>query len=142
MTSGKNDKTYRTRELKRMPTFGRKNIDLRTWRLKIEGEVLQPKTETLRSIKKLPTIKLSKDFKCLEGWVVKNVLWEGVPVSNIVPEENLKAGVKFLLFCSGNYSTALSLRKAFRKTTILALKKSNKQERTSWWSPQTDLQRS
>lgn len=115
----------RTRDLRSLSRSNRNKVNLSSWRLRIEGDVLRRVTKTFKDLKKLPTTALTEDFRCIEGWVVKDVLWEGVSVSNLVQRENLKPEVKFLLFCSGNYSTALSLKKAFRKNTILAFKKSS-----------------
>jgi DMSO/TMAO reductase YedYZ molybdopterin-dependent catalytic subunit len=120
------EEANRTRALRYLPRFNRNKVNLHSWRLRIEGDVLQPTTMTLGGIKKLPLVSLTEDFRCVEGWVVKDVIWQGVAVSSIIQRENLKPHAKFLLFCSGKYTAALSLKKAFKKNTILAFKKSKR----------------
>ena len=114
------------RELNELPKFVGSSVTDVTTRLLIEGDVLETKALSLEEIASLPTVKLTEDFECLEGWVVRDVLWEGVPISEIVKENDLKPDVKSLLFCSGGYTTSLDLKTAFKRSTILALKKWNK----------------
>lgn len=93
-------------------------------KLTMEGsEIIQTRSLTLNEITKLPTVKLTEDFTCLEGWVVKDVLWEGVPISEIIDREDLKPSAKSLVFCSGGYTVRLDLEIAFKRSTIIALKK-------------------
>jgi len=114
------------RELDELPKFRQSRANDETTKLVIEGEILGTKALSLGEIGRLPTVKLTEDFECLEGWVVRDVLWEGVPISEIVNENDLKPRTKSLLFCSGDYTTALDLKTSFKRSTILALKKGNK----------------
>lgn len=96
-------------------------------RLIVQGEVQKPLSIPLGQLRSMPTVKLSEDFKCLEGWVVKDVLWEGVPLRSVLQIAGLKKkSAKFLLFSSGEYTSAMNIRKASRITTLLALKKSGR----------------
>lgn len=95
-------------------------------KLIVRGLVRKRRSISLRKLRSFLMVKLSEDFKCLEGWVAKDVLWEGVPVSYIMQFAGLKRSAKFLLFSSGRYTYALSLEKCSRITTMLALKKSGR----------------
>lgn len=88
------------------------------------GSKLKPITISMKEIEKLPKVKLTEDFKCLEGWMVKDVLWEGVSLSSILGdcEKKLNHPVPFFLIGSGDFTTQLSRQKAFKRTTILATK--------------------
>jgi DMSO/TMAO reductase YedYZ molybdopterin-dependent catalytic subunit len=105
------------------------------WTLAVQGEVSRPLRITLEEIDNLPTIKLSQDFNCLEGWSVKNVLWEGVRASRVIDSAQLNANAKCILFGSGNYTTMLNLKTALDKTTILARKKFGKELTSSSGGP-------
>ena len=95
-------------------------------KLIIHGEVRKPTSISLERLRSLPMVKLSEDFKCLEGWSVKDVLWEGVTIESVLQIPGLKKSAKFLLFRSGDYTLTMSLKKALRVTTVLALKKSGR----------------
>lgn len=89
--------------------------------IKLREQYLQLKGDT---IEKLPRVKLTEDFKCLEGWTVKGVVWEGISVSSILRdwEGKLNHSYPFFLFGSGDYTCVLGRRRAFQETTILATK--------------------
>lgn len=95
-------------------------------KLIVLGAVRKPTSVSLQRLHSLPRVKLSEDFRCLEGWVVKNVLWEGVPVKSILQDTGLKKSARFLLFRSGSFTYSMDLKKAMRITTLLALKKSGR----------------
>jgi len=109
-----------------LPKFERKSIDLKRWRLRIEGLVEQPLSLTYDYITTLPKISLAEDFRCLEGWVVKGIVWEGVKVSCVLELAKLKPEATCLLFSSDGFSAALSVGKAFDNSTVLALGKGGK----------------
>lgn len=95
---------------------------LRDQRLAISGEVRDPLALSYNDIWGLPTTRLLEDFRCLEGWVVKDVLWEGVRVSDVLRPGLLRRSARWVLFGSGDYTATLSLETALRSTTVLALK--------------------
>ena len=107
-----------------MPKHKEPKHNGRASKLAVRGAVVNPLTFSLNELRGYPTAKLSEDFRCLEGWVVKDVLWEGVPVSSILRITGVRNSAKFLLFGAGKYTYRMSLRSALRKTTMIALKKS------------------
>lgn len=95
-------------------------------RLTITGLVRNSRVVTFNEINGLPKTKLTEDFQCLEGWVVRDVLWEGVRVSDLFRLVPLDRAAQWVLFGSGEYTAVVSLRTALKGTTVLALKKSGK----------------
>ncbi len=79
-------------------------------------------TLSLNELEDLPTVKLTDDFKCLEGWVVSGVRWEGIPVSGVIGKMTLQPKMRWLLFGAGNFTCLMSRSQTMSETTILATK--------------------
>jgi DMSO/TMAO reductase YedYZ molybdopterin-dependent catalytic subunit len=79
-------------------------------------------TISLKELEGFPTTKLTDDFKCLEGWTVEGVRWEGIAVSNIISKMSLGPKKRWFLFGAENFTCLLSRRRALQKTTLLATK--------------------
>jgi DMSO/TMAO reductase YedYZ molybdopterin-dependent catalytic subunit len=77
-------------------------------------------TLSLEDLEDLPQVKLTDDFKCLEGWEVEGVRWEGIRVSSILRKMKLSPEIRWFLFRSGTFTSLMSRRKAMSKTTLLA----------------------
>lgn len=112
------------KEVDHLPVFPNTERMSRDLRLFAGNERENPTIISLKDIEKLPKVKLTEDFKCLEGWMVKGVVWEGINVSSILRdwEKKLNHRASFFLFGSGDFTCELSRRKALRKATILATK--------------------
>ena len=116
--------TYLTlKDLPKYPVPKERSSDSK---LVVRDEVRTPISIPVERLRSLPTVKLSEDFRCLEGWVVKDVLWEGVSIKSILQIAGLKESAGFILFSSGEYTYAMNLKKAFGITTLLALKQSGR----------------
>jgi len=107
----------------------------RALKLSILGDVVRPLVLSPNQLRAFPTVKLSEDFRCLEGWVVKDVFWEGVPVSALLRAAGRKRSAKFLLFRAGDYTYTMDLKTALKNTTMLALRQSGKRLTTSRGGP-------
>ena len=76
-------------EYKRVKEFlirsieGTQQVDLRTWRLKVEGLVEKPLTLRLDEIQALPRKIQTKNFIYVEGWGLDDQRWEGVHLREI-----------------------------------------------------------
>lgn len=113
------------RELQNLPAH-QSSPDSKGRKLAIGGLVRDPSVLTFDEVGKLPKVKLTEDFQCLEGWVVKDVLWEGVRISDLLQPAGLDRAARWVLFGAGEYTAVINLRIALRDTTILALKKSGR----------------
>src|ERR1700722_6265090 len=62
------------------------------YQLEVSGLVDHPQTYTLADLEAMPRTSFVKDFRCVTGWVVPNVHWEGVKLSEILDRAGVKDG--------------------------------------------------
>jgi DMSO/TMAO reductase YedYZ molybdopterin-dependent catalytic subunit len=98
------------------------HVDLRTWRLKIEGLVEKPLTLGFDEIQALPTKIQTKNFICVEGWGLEGQKWEGVHLKEIFSKVKISPKAKFVSFYAtgGQYHDSLSIQEALESETMLA----------------------
>ena len=117
--------------LKEFPTRsieGNQTVDLKTWRLKVEGLVDQPISLNFDEINALPQKIQTKNFICVEGWGLDNQKWEGVHLKEIFSKVRISPKAKFITFhaTGGQYKDSLSLEEALESDTMLAYKLNGK----------------
>jgi len=107
---------------------GTRNVDLKTWRLKIEGLVDKPMSFTFDEIKALPQKIETKNFICVEGWGLDNQKWDGVHLKEIFSRGKISPNAKFITFhaVGGQYQDSLSIKEALEPDTMLAYKLNGK----------------
>jgi DMSO/TMAO reductase YedYZ molybdopterin-dependent catalytic subunit len=107
---------------------GTQKVDLKTWRLKIEGLVDKPLSLSLDEIKALPQKIQTKNFVCVEGWGLDNQKWEGIHLKEIFSKVKISPKAKFITFhaVGGQYKDSLSLKEALEPDTMLAYKLNDK----------------
>ena len=108
--------------LKDLPSHPPKLRSAKGW-LIVEGEVERPISLSIAKLERLPKTGLTEDFKCLEGWVVKGVVWQGVRLGSVLETAGLKKSAKYVLICSGDFTTTMKLGRSLEKNSILALRK-------------------
>lgn len=97
-------------------------LDPEAFRLAVEGAVAVPLQLSLPELRRLPNVTVTDDFHCLEGWVVRDNAWQGVPLAavlQLLPEARYVAA--YGADHAGNYSVLLSREQALAPTTILAV---------------------
>ena len=107
---------------------GTQQVDLETWRLKIEGLVNKPASLSFDEIKSLPQKIQTKNFICVEGWGLDNQKWEGVHLKEIFSKVRISPKAKYVTFhaAGGQYKDSLSLKETLEPDTILAYKLNDK----------------
>ena len=107
---------------------GTQQVDLETWRLKIEGLVNKPASLSFDEIKSLPQKIQTKNFICVEGWGLDNQKWEGVHLKEIFSKVRISPKAKYVTFhaMGGQYKDSLSLKEALEPDTMLAYKLNDK----------------
>jgi DMSO/TMAO reductase YedYZ molybdopterin-dependent catalytic subunit len=103
-------------------------VDLKTWRLKIEGLVDQPVSLSFDEIKALPKKIQNKSFICVEGWGVDDQIWEGVHLKEILSIVAISPKAKFVTFVAigGYYRDSLSIKEVLEPDTMAAYKVNGK----------------
>lgn len=103
--------------------LGIPKIDIKTWRLKVHGLVKNPLELTYDDLKRVGTIEITDDLHCVEGWSVKAIRWEGVPLKKIVElAQPTPSATHLVLRCSDGYSTVASVEDIKTYDFLLATK--------------------
>jgi DMSO/TMAO reductase YedYZ molybdopterin-dependent catalytic subunit len=107
---------------------GTQRVDLKTWRLKIEGLVEKPVALSFGEIQALPRKAQVRHFICVEGWGLNNQEWEGVHLKEIFSKVKISPKAKYVTFhaTGGKYQDSLSLQEALEPDTMLAYKVNDK----------------
>ncbi len=92
------------------------------YRLRVDGMVdhrLDLSIDDLRSMKRT---KLAHNFQCVTGWVVPNVHWEGVLLSDVLAKAGVKKEGTALRFFSGDgvYTESLTIEEAHLPNVLVA----------------------
>ena len=107
---------------------GTQHVDLRTWRLKVEGLVEKPLTLRFNEVQALPRTTQTKNFVCVEGWGLDDQKWEGVHLREIFSKVKISQKAKFVSFYAtgGQYSDSLSIQESLEPETMLAYRVNGK----------------
>ena len=92
-------------------TFGpTPNIDLDSWRFRVEGLVEDEATFDWDEFTSLGSVTLDAEFHCVTQWSRLDNTWEGVPFAAIMEVIRPKSEAKFVMaHCYGGYNTNLPL---------------------------------
>jgi len=98
-----------TDEIIEYAKLGIPEIDMEKWRLRVHGLVQNPLELTYDRLIELGTIEMTEDLHCVEGWSVKGIRWEGVPLRKIIELARPMPSATHAMFrCSDGYSTVAS----------------------------------
>jgi len=118
------DETSSPREgfLERTVESPRPEFDPNTYRLVVNGLVRKPLNFTYRELLSLPSASQTCDFRCVEGWSVHAVPWEGVRLHSLIDMAQPMAEARFVTLHSlgGQYEESLSLEQAGLPNVMLA----------------------
>jgi DMSO/TMAO reductase YedYZ molybdopterin-dependent catalytic subunit len=108
--------------LERTVDSPRPEFDPDTYRLVVNGLVERPLNLTYRDLLSLPSASQTCDFRCVEGWGVDDVPWEGVRLQSLIDMVQPSAEAGFVTFHSlgGQYQESLSLEQAGMPGVMLA----------------------
>ncbi len=100
-----------------MPKF-----DPATWRLRVGGMVDRPTTLSYAELKQFPRVEQTSTFHCVTGWVIKNVHWAGVRLSDVLEHVQPHAAATALRFTSSEqpYEDSLTRQQASLHDVLLA----------------------
>ncbi|MFI5047303.1 MAG: molybdopterin-dependent oxidoreductase [Acidimicrobiia bacterium] len=92
------------------------------YRLRVSGRVDNELTLSYEELRAMAPTSLTRDFQCVTGWRVPDVLWKGVRLSDVLDRAGVQAGAKALQFKSfdGAYTESLTLEQAMRPDVLVA----------------------
>lgn len=107
--------------------LGVPRIDPKTWSLKVGGMVSHPLEYTYDQLTSMPQSHYVKSFHCVTKWSIKDVEWEGLPISSLVDPAIASLDARWMMFhCSDGYSAPVPLEDAMKEDSILAFKLNGK----------------
>jgi DMSO/TMAO reductase YedYZ molybdopterin-dependent catalytic subunit len=104
------------------------HVDLRKWRLRVEGLIEKPLMLSLDEIQALPKKIRVENFICVEGWGLDDQEWEGVHLQEIFSKVKINPKAKYVSFYATGekYHDSLSIQEALEPETMLAYKLNGK----------------
>ncbi|HEX5441164.1 MAG TPA: molybdopterin-dependent oxidoreductase [Ktedonobacterales bacterium] len=88
---------------------GQRQPDGGSGALRLSGLIAQPGTLSAADLNTLPRVRLAEPFVCEEGWSVDGLVWEGIPLREIVARHRPLPEARYLRVYAGDYWLALSL---------------------------------
>jgi hypothetical protein len=91
------------------------------YRLRVGGLVRQPLSLSVSDLQSLPATRLTRDFQCVTGWVVINVPWVGVRLTDLAAHAGADPAASAFRLTSfdGVYTESLTFEQA-RQTGAIA----------------------
>ena len=108
--------------LDHLPVFSDVIPESQWERLRVQGLVGHPLELAQESLLALAQQGIAEDFHCVEGWVVPDQKWEGVPVSTLLGLAKPLPEAEYLRFSSGSYNVSLSMEEVVSSSAIIALR--------------------
>jgi DMSO/TMAO reductase YedYZ molybdopterin-dependent catalytic subunit len=99
------------------------DYDPKTWNLRLDGEGTRGKLVlTLDQLKAFPNVAIKATFRCVTGWRVRDCVWRGVRVRDVIDAVGQNGRAKFVTFYSGDgvYTDSLSISQARSDDAILS----------------------
>lgn len=99
---------------------GVRNVDLKKYRLRVDGLVKKPLSYSYQELKSFPRQKKLVTTHCVEGWQV-TVLWEGIPFGELINRAGVDPKVNTVIFHGvDGYTTSLDYKTVADKNMLLA----------------------
>ncbi|HEV7678561.1 MAG TPA: molybdopterin-dependent oxidoreductase [Candidatus Dormibacteraeota bacterium] len=96
--------------------------DPKKWNLRLDGEGVKGNLVlTLDQLKAFPNVAIKATFRCVTGWRVRDCVWRGVRVRDVVDAVGQNGKAKFVTFYSGDgvYTDSLTIAQARSDDAIL-----------------------
>jgi DMSO/TMAO reductase YedYZ molybdopterin-dependent catalytic subunit len=101
-----------------IPTFTE-----RSWRLTVDGAGLGGSMSLrLADLQAFPNAAIRSTFRCVTGWRVRDCIWRGVRVRDLVDANQPNGGARHITFYSGDgvYTDSLTMQQARSDHALLA----------------------
>lgn len=102
--------------------LGVPEVDLQSYRLRVDGLVERPLELTYDQLKGLPQVTVSEPTHCVTGWSVANTVWSGPSLPALLKEAGLKPEAKWIMFKSlDGYDAPIPLEDGMVEDAVVAL---------------------
>lgn len=108
--------------LEQLPVFADVTPEGEWRQLRVEGLVARPLALDWDGLKALAQGELVDDFRCVDGWVVRDQRWEGVPLAALLGIAGPLDGADYVAFSAGGYTVAMTMPEARESGVVLALR--------------------
>ncbi|HZT96360.1 MAG TPA: molybdopterin-dependent oxidoreductase [Chloroflexota bacterium] len=117
LTGGTNVNGFTIYTIAGFPTF-----DPKTYRLRVDGLVEEPREYTYSDLLALPSVSEVRFYQCVTGWVVPKPRWQGTRLWDLVAASKPKSAGRALRFTcmDGAYSESLTFPQAQQHDVLLA----------------------
>ena len=97
------------------------DVDIATFRLKVEGAIERPLSLSFEELRGLPAVREEIVLEC-PGFFVDRGVWTGVPVRELLARARVRPGAKRVVFTSldGGYTQSLSMGELRDDGTLIA----------------------
>jgi len=102
--------------------FSPPKVDLRSYRLKVTGAVERPLSLSYDDMLKFTVVSYTESFHCVDGWSVKDVRFEGIPLKELILKARPRRARYVMLRGLEGYETVVPLEDALSDKAIIALK--------------------
>jgi DMSO/TMAO reductase YedYZ molybdopterin-dependent catalytic subunit len=95
-----------------------------SWRLEVDGLVHEPLALSLQDLQERALRQITADFRCVSGWSVEGVRWEGVHLGRLLETAGVAPEARAVRFSSldGVYEDDLDLNVALADGVLVALR--------------------
>jgi DMSO/TMAO reductase YedYZ molybdopterin-dependent catalytic subunit len=92
------------------------------YRLSVTGLVRTPRAFSFADLRALPQTRITAEFRCVTGWTVPDVPWQGVALPDLLDRLGVSPTARALRFHSfdGAYTESLTLAQARRRDVLVA----------------------
>lgn len=103
--------------------LGEPKVELEKWKLTVSGLVEKTYSITYDHLLRISGVKYTRDFHCVTKWSIKDVVWEGARLRDLILRANPKPEAQWVMFvCLDGYTTPVPLEDALTDDAIVAVK--------------------
>lgn len=97
-------------------------FDAATWSLRVDGMVSKPMDLSYSNFMDLPQTEQTSLFHCVTGWIVPNLKWKGVKLTDLFAKVQPKSNANFMTLYSmdGQYTDSISIGQGSKSDVMLA----------------------
>lgn len=100
---------------------GTPHYDLKTWKVQLFGDVLNPVALSWEELHQLPRTTVTADMHCVTTWSRLDNRWEGIAFKDVAALVQPRPSAKFVIaHCAAGYTTSLPVEALLDDDVLLA----------------------